>query len=53
MTKPTPTATTSMREADRLKAVQDVVDGMMRVGQAAKRLAMKSRLPFTARKKRQ
>lgn len=43
MTKPTPTITMSMREADRLKTVQAVVDGMMRVGQAAKRLDLSRR----------
>lgn len=43
MTKPTPTITMSMREADRLKTVQAVVDGMMRVGQAAKRLELSRR----------
>ena len=33
----------SMREADRLKTVQAVVDRMLRVGQAAQRLGMSRR----------
>jgi hypothetical protein len=37
------TITLTMREADRLKTVQAVVDRMLRVGQAAQRLGMSRR----------
>jgi predicted DNA-binding protein (UPF0251 family) len=37
------TITMTMREADRLKTVQAVVDRMLRVGQAAQRLGMSRR----------
>ena len=37
------TITMTMREADRLKTVQAVVDRMRRVGQAAQRLGMSRR----------
>jgi len=37
------TITMSMREADRLKTVQAVMDRMLRVGQAAQRLGLSRR----------
>jgi transcriptional regulator GlxA family with amidase domain len=37
------TITMSMREADRLKTVQAVLDRMLRVGQAAQRLGLSRR----------
>lgn len=37
------TITMSMREADRLKTIQAVVDRMLRVGQAAQRLGLSRR----------
>ena len=37
------TITMSMREADRLKTIQAVVDRMLRVGQAAERLGLSRR----------
>lgn len=43
MATPAATITMSMREADRLKTVQAVVDRMTRVGQAAKRLGLSRR----------
>lgn len=43
MAQPTATITMSMREADRLKTVQAVVDRMLRVGQAAQRLEISRR----------
>ncbi len=42
-TRATATITMSMREADRLKVVQAVVDRMLRVGQAAKRIGVTPR----------
>src|SRR5690349_19801356 len=43
MATPTATITMSMREADRLKTIQAVVDRMARVGQAAQRLGLSRR----------
>jgi transcriptional regulator GlxA family with amidase domain len=43
MATPAATITMTMREADRLKTVQAVVDRMLRVGQAAQRLGMSRR----------
>jgi len=43
MATPAATITMSMREADRLKTVQAVVDRLTRVGQAAQRLGMSRR----------
>jgi transposase len=43
MAKPSGTITMSMREVDRLKTIQAVVDRMLRVGQAAERLCMTTR----------
>ena len=43
MVTATATITMSMREADRLKTIQAVVDRMLRVGQAAQRLDMSRR----------
>lgn len=43
MATPAATITMSMREADRLKTVQAVVDRMTRVGQAAQRLGLSRR----------
>jgi hypothetical protein len=37
------TVTVSMRELDRLKVIQDVVNGELRTGVAAERLAMTAR----------
>jgi Helix-turn-helix domain len=39
----TVTVTVSMRELDRLKVIQDVVNGELRTGVAAERLAMTAR----------
>ena len=43
MATPAATITMTMREADRLKTIQAVVDRMLRVGQAAQRLGMSRR----------
>lgn len=43
MATPAATITMSMREADRLKTIQAVVDRMVRVGQAAQRLGLSRR----------
>ena len=43
MATPTATITMTMREADRLKTIQAVVDRMLRVGQAAQRLDLSRR----------
>lgn len=43
MATPAATITMTMREADRLKTIQAVVDRMLRVGQAAQRLGLSRR----------
>lgn len=43
MAASTATITMTMREADRLKTIQAVVDRMLRVGQAAQRLGLSRR----------
>ena len=43
MATPAATITMTMREADRLKTIQAVVDRMLRVGQAAQRLGISRR----------
>lgn len=43
MATPAATITMSMREADRLKTIQAVVDRMARVGQAAQRMGLSRR----------
>jgi hypothetical protein len=43
MATPAATITMTMRETDRLKTVQAVVDRMLRIGRAAQRLGMSRR----------